>query len=91
MASACILIIYLAVLLSVVKLRLRNKEENKNSFKAPGGWVTPIVGIASIIWLLTSLGKWEILSTAIFMSVVSLIYFLSNKLIIKTKPDIKKA
>ncbi|HRF22911.1 MAG TPA: amino acid permease, partial [Chitinophagaceae bacterium] len=39
MASACILIIYLAVLLSVVKLRLRNKEENKNSFKAPGGWV----------------------------------------------------
>ena len=91
LASACILIIYLAVLLSVVKLRLRNKEANKNSFKAPGGWITPIVGIASIIWLLTSLGKWEILSTAIFMSVVSLIYFLSNKLIIKTKPDIKKA
>jgi APA family basic amino acid/polyamine antiporter len=90
LASACILIIYLAVLLSVVKLRLRNKEANKNSFKAPGGWITPIVGIASIIWLLTSLGKWEILSTVIFMGAVSLIYIFSNTLIIKTKPDVKK-
>lgn len=90
LASACILIIYLAVLLSVVKLRLRNKEANKNSFKAPGGWITPIVGIASIIWLLTSLGKWEILSTVIFMGSVSLIYVFSNTLIIKTKPDVKK-
>ena len=90
LASACILIIYLAVLLSVVKLRLRNKEANKNSFKAPGGWITPIVGIASIIWLLTSLGKWEILSTVIFMGAVSLIYIFSNTLIINTKPDVKK-
>jgi|GEM_PF-2495368 len=88
MASACILIIYLAVLLSVVKLRLRNKEENKKSFKAPGGWITPTIGIVSIIWLLTSLGKWEILSTAIFIGVVSLIYFITNTLI--TKPDVKK-
>ena len=32
-------------------------------------------GIAAITWLLTSLNKWEILSTIIFIGIICLIYF----------------
>jgi len=32
-----------------------------------------------IIWLLTSLSKWEILSTGIFIAAVTLVYFLMKK------------
>lgn len=78
LASACILLIYLAVLLSVVKMRLQNKKEHKNSFKAPGGWFTPFIGIISIIWLLTSLSKLELLYTIIFIAIICVIYYISK-------------
>lgn len=74
MASAIILLVYLAVILATIKLR-KKKEGDEKTFKAPGGLVTPLIGIAAIIWLLTSLGKWEILSTLIFIGAVSIIYF----------------
>jgi uncharacterized membrane protein len=35
----------------------------------------PFVGIAAITWLLTSLDKWEILSTIIFIGIICGIYF----------------
>ena len=75
LASAAILLIYLAVILATIKLRAKNIEGDENLFKAPGGLITPIIGIAAIIWLLTSLSKWEILSTVIFIAAVCVIYF----------------
>lgn len=84
MASACILIIYLFVVLATIKLRTKNNEEDKKTFKAPGGWVTPIIAVISIVWLLTSLGRWEILSTLIFISIICIIYFVTKW----TKPKI---
>ena len=75
MASAIILLIYLAVILATVKLRMQKNKEDEKHFKAPGGWVTPLAGIAAILWLLSSLGKWEILSTLIFVAIVSIIYW----------------
>lgn len=78
LASAAILIIYLAVILAAIKLRNR-KENTEKSFRIPGGLLVPFIGIASIIWLLTSLSKWEIGSTVIFIAVICILYFLMKK------------
>ncbi|MBZ5856934.1 APC family permease [Flavihumibacter profundi] len=78
MASAIILLVYLAVILATVKLRMKKIEGGENLFKAPGRWVTPLIGIGAIVWLLTSLGKWEILSTLIFIVALCVIYLLTR-------------
>jgi basic amino acid/polyamine antiporter, APA family len=78
MASAIILIVYLAVILATIKLRLKNAGGGEKLFKAPGGWATPLIGIGGILWLLSSLGKWEIISTVIFIIVVGIVYFVTK-------------
>ena len=78
MASAIILLVYLAVILATIKLRKKKTDADMEVFKAPGGLTAPLIGIASIIWLLTSLGKWEILSTLIFIASVIAIYFVTK-------------
>ena len=75
LASAAILLIYLLVVLATISLRMKKEENVEKSFKVPGGLVIPIFGIGSIIWLLTSLSKGEIIATLIFIAVVSVIYF----------------
>jgi basic amino acid/polyamine antiporter, APA family len=75
MASAAILFIYLAVILSTIEMRRKKTDKRENIFIIPLGLTIPFIGIATIIWLLTSLSKWEILSTIIFIAVISLIYF----------------
>ena len=78
MTSAIALLIYLAVVLATIKLRKKKIAGEEKYFKAPGGLVTPVVAIAAIVWLLTSLGKWEILSTLIFIGIVVIIYFVTK-------------
>ena len=78
LASAAILIIYLAVILASIKLKKKDKNAEK-SFEIPGGLIIPFIGIASIIWLLTSLSKWEIGSTAIVIAVICVLYFVMKK------------
>ncbi len=79
LASAAILLIYLAVILATIKLRVKKQDAIEKTFKAPGGLVTPFIGIAAILWLLTSLSKWEILSTIIFIVIICVIYFATKK------------
>lgn len=86
MASAIILLIYLAVILATVKLRKKKIAGDEKNFKAPGGIITPLIGVGAIIWLLTSLGKWEILSTLIFIAIIIVIYFFTR--LIKPKSNI---
>jgi len=79
LASASILLIYLAVILATIKLRMMKHNAAEKTFRMPGGLIIPFIGIAAIVWLLTSLSKWEILSTIIFLAVVCVIYFLTKK------------
>ena len=74
LASAAILLVYLAVILSTIKLRMKKQELSEKTFRAPGGVIAPLTGIAAIVWLLASLSKWEILSTIVFIAVICLIY-----------------
>ena len=80
LASAAILLIYLAVILATIKLRKQKQDASEKTFRAPGGLIFPLVGIATIAWLLTSLKKWEILSTLIFIAAVCVIYFVMKRI-----------
>ena len=80
LASAALLLVYLSVILSTIKLRGNKQEESEKTFKVPGGLIIPLIGIAAIVWLLSSLSKWEILSTIIFIGVVCIIYFVMKSL-----------
>ncbi len=75
LASAAILLIYLAVILAAIKLRKQKQAASEKTFRAPGGLLFPVIGIATIVWLLTCLSKWEILSSIIFIAAVCVIYF----------------
>jgi basic amino acid/polyamine antiporter, APA family len=84
LASAAILLIYLAVILATVKLRKQQQEPAVKTFRAPGGLITPCIGIAAIVWLLTSLSKQEILSTIIFIASICVFYFIMKLMKNKT-------
>lgn len=80
LASASILLVYLAVILATIKLRRRKHEVSAKTFRIPGGLIIPFIGIAAIVWLLASLSKWEILSAIIFIASVCVIYFVMKKI-----------
>lgn len=80
LASASLLLVYLAVILATIKMRTEKQEGSDKTFRIPGGLIVPCIAIVSISWMLTSLGKWEILSTIIFIAIVCVIYFVMKKI-----------
>ncbi|TSJ44354.1 amino acid permease [Mucilaginibacter corticis] len=76
LASCTLLIIYLAVILAMLKFRRQTDPSAEKTFRIPGGILIPLIAIAAIIWLLTTLSGNEILSTAIFIAIVCVIYFI---------------
>lgn len=76
LASATLLLIYLGVVLATIKLRYKKIPGDENSFKVPGGSLIAFIAIAAITWLLVSLSEREIISTIIFLVLISGIYLL---------------
>ncbi|GAA4816703.1 APC family permease [Litoribaculum gwangyangense] len=74
-ASSAMLILYLGVALSVIKLR-KTDQEHKNGFKIPGGRIIPILSIVIILYFLSSLSKNEMIGTVIVIGILSLIFWL---------------
>lgn len=75
LSSASILILYLGVAVSVIKLRIINKKKPfKKTFTIPGGYVVPVGTVIVIIWFLSHLSQTEILGIVSYISVLSLIY-----------------
>ncbi|AOW19912.1 APC family permease [Urechidicola croceus] len=78
-SSGAILIIYLAVSLAVIKLRIKEKKNSKlETFRIPGGYTVPILSTIIILYFLSNLSKNEMIVTAIFIIVLSLIYLIIN-------------
>jgi L-asparagine transporter-like permease len=71
------LIIYLAVVASMIRLRYKNGEIEKGSFKVPFGLVVPLLAIVVIGWLLSHVKRQEIISIAIFFGVLTIFYFIN--------------
>ena len=54
---------------------MKNKDADEKIFKVPGGLLVPLLALACIAWLLSSLSKMEIIATIIFIAFVSVIFF----------------
>ena len=74
-ASAASLVIYLGVVLATLKLRKTTQTAAEKTFRIPGGIIVPLLAIGTIIWLLSSLTKPELMGMAIFIVVFTLIFF----------------
>lgn len=72
-ASASMLLLYLGVALSVIKLR-RMQSEDKSVFKIPFGNTVPVLAALTIIFFLGSLETFQKTGLAVFVCVVSFIY-----------------
>lgn len=79
LATASILLLYLGVACSVIKLRTIQKTE-LGDFKVPGGNLIPLLSIGVIIYFLSNLSLKEIIGTVIFIAVLSLIFILIKKM-----------
>lgn len=74
-ASSSMLLLYLGVAVSVIKLRY-SKEILNDGFKIPGGWTVPILAILIILYFLSNLPKKEMIVTAIIITLLSFIFLL---------------
>lgn len=75
-ASASLLTVYLGVVLATIRLRLKSNLSDKNTFKLPFGISIPIIAALSIIWFLSNLATKEIISLLVFLSILSVVYYL---------------
>jgi amino acid transporter len=74
LSSASMLLIYLGVTFSLIKLR-NNDKYNGDSFKAPGGYLVPAIAILTILWLLSNLSSKEQIGIAIFIAVLTVVFY----------------
>jgi len=73
-SSSSMLLVYLGISLSVIKLRKTN-DLNNNEFRIPGGYTVPILSILIIIWLLSNLSQNEFMGIGLFIFGLTIIYF----------------
>ena len=73
LSSATVLLIYLGVALSVLRLR-RTQPAGPETFRVPGGPVVPVIASLIIIWFLSNLTKQEMTWMAAFLGVLTLVY-----------------
>ncbi|RYH72343.1 amino acid permease [Flavobacteriaceae bacterium 144Ye] len=78
-ATSSILLLYLGVALSVIKLRKSQKSE-AGEFKIPGGLTVPILSIGIIIYFLSNLSNKEMIATAVFIGILSVLFFVLKSL-----------
>jgi amino acid transporter len=87
MASACVLLVYLAVVLAMLVLRKRTQVRGPDEFRVPGGVTIPAIAIISIICLLSSLSKKEWWATSIFFGLILASYLVMKVLRKNPVPD----
>ncbi|MCB0382114.1 MAG: amino acid permease [Psychroserpens sp.] len=82
LATSSILLLYLGVACSVIKLRKTQKAE-PGEFKIPGGKLIPLLSVGVILYFLSNLSSKEIIGTGVFIVLLSVIFIFINKM--KTK------
>ncbi len=74
LSSASYLLIYFGVVLSVIRFRMAGQPV-EGSYKIPGGYLVPSLSALVIAWLLTNIPANELGAMVIFISILTLLYF----------------
>lgn len=70
---SCIMI-YLAISLSIIKLRNQKRLLQKGAFRIPGGYVIPVLSCFICLWFLSNVSKIEYLSISLYLIIITLLY-----------------
>jgi len=81
LASVSLLLIYLAVCLAALQMR-RSGPSPAGAFQAPGGPLVPVLGAATVAWLLAHSTRAEALGLAITVGVATA-YFLARRQVLR--------
>lgn len=73
-----VLLIYLGVVLAAIKFRIKTIAGNHKSFTIPGGIAIHIIATATILWLLFTLSKTEIVAISFALTALSIVYVVIN-------------
>ena len=74
LSSASYLLIYLGVVISLVKFRIKGLSE-KGTYSIPGGYIIPSISALVILWLLSNLPLKELGAMLLFILILTVIYF----------------
>ncbi|MEE4115834.1 MAG: APC family permease [Marinilabiliaceae bacterium] len=77
LSGSSYLLIYLGVVLSVIKFRIKGDETGSGrTFRVPGGYTIPIISVVAILWFLSSLPGRELMAMLIFLCILTLAFFI---------------
>ncbi len=76
-SSASYLLIYLGVILAMTRFRMRKSYE-KLSYRVPGGYIIPLISMLTIIWIFSNLPMKELISMALFIMLLTVVYLALN-------------
>jgi len=74
LSSASYLLIYLGVIFALIRFRIIGSGE-KEHYRIPGGYLIPGISILTIIWVLSNLPFKELGAMAIFVAILTVVYF----------------
>lgn len=78
-ATGSILLLYLGVVVSVIKLRYSQKAK-PGEFIISGGLIVPLLSVGVIVYFLSNLKFDELIGTFIFVALLTVIYVINKKL-----------
>lgn len=78
LASSSILIIYIAVVAAMIRLRYKKDKDETGGFKVPFGLTVPILAVAIVGWLLSHVTLKEFKSMAVFFVILTVVYFINR-------------
>ena len=78
LASSSVLLIYLAVVLAMIRLRFKKEETAAPGFKVPGGLIIPILAVATICWFIYQVTWSEVKALSIFFLVCTALYLINR-------------
>jgi Flp pilus assembly protein TadB len=62
-----------------MQLRRKKYIATEKTFRAPGGWIVPILACGVIIWLLSSLTMPQLISFLVFLVFICLVYYIMQE------------